>query len=201
MGFYGDRIVPRIVNRTCGSADLEPWRRKVCAGLSGAVIELGFGSGLNVPAYPSAVTSVTAIEPSDVGWRLAAERVASAPFKVERTELDAFVPNDTFDGALSTFTLCTVRNVDSVLGGIRRVLRPGGFLHFLEHGRAPDEPVRRWQRRLDPIQKAMAGGCHLTRPIADLITGAGFTNVEAEEFYMPRTPRVAGAFTIGRAQK
>ncbi|GAA1570610.1 class I SAM-dependent methyltransferase [Kribbella sancticallisti] len=202
MGFYADRVVPRIVNVACGVKSAEPLRRRVCAGLTGEVVEIGFGSGHNVPYYPPAVTRVTAVEPSDLGWRLAGDRVAASSIPVERSGLDGqSLPfdDDRFDTALSTWTLCTIPDVDAALREVRRVLKPGGTLHFVEHGLAPDESVRRWQRRFDPLEQRLFGGCHLTRPIAALITSAGFTITEVDEFYEKGSPKVGGAFTLGRA--
>jgi SAM-dependent methyltransferase len=202
VGFYGEQVVPRIINKACGTKTAEPLRRRVCAGLAGDVVELGFGSGHNVPFYPDAVTRVTAVEPSDVGWRLAAERVKAASVPVRRSGLDGQslpFPDDGFDAALSTWTLCTIPDAAAALREVRRVLRPGGTLHFLEHGLAPDERVRRWQRRLEPVQYRLAGGCHLTRPILDLLTDAGFTLGEVDAFYEQGAPKFAGADSLGTA--
>lgn len=202
MGLYGDHVLPRLVNCVCGMKTTDPLRGQVCEGLHGRVVELGFGSGLNVPHYPDAVTSVAAIEPADLGWKLAAKRVAASSAPVERTGLDGQslpLPDASCDTALSTWTLCTIPDVRAALLEVRRVLKPGGTLHFLEHGLAPDENVRRWQHRLEPLQKRFVGGCHLTRRIADLLTTAGFTLDEVEVFYEKGTPRVMGAESLGVA--
>ena len=202
MGFYGDQIVPRIINAACGTTAAEPLRRRVCEGLAGDVVEIGFGSGHNVPFYPAAVTRVTAVEPSDVGWRLAADRLKAATVPVQRSGLDGQslpFPDHSYDAALSTWTLCTIPDVAAALREVRRVLRPRGALHFLEHGLAPDERVRRWQRRLEPVQYRLAGGCHLTRPIVDLLTDAGFTLGEVDVFYEQGAPKFAGADSLGTA--
>lgn len=177
MGYYRDHIVPRIVNTACGMKSNEPLRERVCSGLSGRVLELGFGSGLNVPFYPAGVTGVSAVEPADLGWKLAAERVAAARVPVTRAALDGQAlpfPDDSFDTALSTWTLCTIPDIDAALAEVQRVLVPGGTFHFVEHGLAPDPRVQRWQHRLDPIQQRIAGGCHLDRNIRGLIQSAGF---------------------------
>lgn len=202
MGFYSDRVVPRLINVACGAKMTEPLRERVCEGLQGEVVEIGFGSGLNVPHYPGTVTGVTAVEPSDVAWRLATDRLAKTSRPVQRAGLDGQVlpfEDQSFDSALSTWTLCTIPDVVAALGEIKRVLKPGGSFHFVEHGLAPDEPVRRWQRRLEPMQRRLAGGCHLTRPIAGLITTAGFTITDLDVFYEDGAPRFLGALTLGTA--
>jgi ubiquinone/menaquinone biosynthesis C-methylase UbiE len=202
MGLYGERVLPRIINAMCGTKAVEPLRQRVCAGLSGDVIEIGFGSGLNVPFYPADVTRVAAVEPSDVGWKLAARRLAATTVPVQRSGLDGqSLPfaDDSFDAALSAWTLCTIPDVAAALCEIRRVIKPGGRLHFLEHGLAPDERVRRWQRRLDPRQQRVAGGCHFTRPIVELLMTAGFTIDELDVFYEKGAPKFAGADSLGIA--
>lgn len=142
MGFYAKQVVPRIINAVCGMKEAERLRRRVCEGLEGDVLEIGFGSGLNVPFYSEAVTRVDAVEPSDVGWKLAGKRLATTPVRVERTGLDGQVlpfADHSFDAALSTWTLCTIPDADAALHEVRRVLKPGGTLHFIEHGLAPAE--------------------------------------------------------------
>ena len=202
MGLYGDRILPRIINVACGMKASDPQRARVCAGLDGEVIEIGFGSGLNIPFYSDSVSRVVAVEPSDLAWKLAAKRLEASTVNVERAWLDAQAlpfEDSTFDSALSTWTLCTIPDVEAALAELRRVLRPGGTLHFVEHGLAPDEGVARWQHRLDPIQQRVFGGCHLNRPIADLLTGAGFDLKEVDAFYEEGGPKIFAALTLGVA--
>ncbi len=202
MAIYRDHVLPRLIHVACSGTTTQQHRQQVCARLHGRVVEIGFGSGLNVPHYPTAVTSVDAVEPAEVGWRLAAKRVAATDVPVRRTGLDGQslpYPAHTFDTALSTWTLCTIPDVDAALHEIRRVLKPGGSLHFVEHGLAPDEPVRRWQHRLEPLQKRLVGGCHLTRPVVDLLTAAGFTLTEVDVFYERATPKALGAESLGIA--
>lgn len=202
MGLYSDRVLPHIIDFACGMKSSDRHRERVVVGLQGEVVEIGFGSGLNAKFYPEAVRRVAAVEPADTGWRIAAKRVAASRVPIERSGLDGQdlpFDDDSFDSALSTWTLCTIPDVSRALSEVRRVLRPGGTLHFVEHGLAPDPGVVKWQHRLEPLQKAVAGGCHLTRDIPALIEGAGFTITELDQFYDEGAPRVMVAFSLGVA--
>jgi len=203
MGVYEDHVLPRIINVGCNQKSNREQRARVCAGLSGDVVEIGFGSGLNVPHYPGAVRRVAAVEPADIGWKLARKRVAETTTPIERSGLDGqSLPfaDDSFDMALSTWTMCTIPDIDAALRELRRVLRPGGRLHFVEHGLAPDENVRHWQHRLEPIQKRLFGGCHLTRPTVELLQGAGFEIEQVDSYYDKGAPKVFGANALGVAR-
>lgn len=201
MSWYEDRILPYVVDRACGTAELRAWRRRAVDGLSGVVLEIGFGSGSNLAVLGPGVEVLHAVEPSAVARRLAEPRIAASGIRVDHVALDGTsIPLDdaSCDAALSTFTLCTIPDVGAALGEVARILGPGGSLHFLEHGCSPDPRVARWQRRLDPLQQRLAGGCHLTRSPVALIEAAGFEIVHAESGYA-RGPRPWTWLTVGRA--
>ena len=203
MSFYREHVLPRLVDRACGTGEMLRWRHQVTAGLSGTVVEIGFGSGLNMPAYPPEVQLVYAVEPALTARRLAEERIAESRVRVEHIALHGeSIPLDdqTCDGALSTFTLCTIPDIEVALAEVRRVLRPGGRFHFLEHGLSPDPSVATWQRRVEPAQKWIAGGCHLTRDAAELVRAAGFEVEQAESRY-GRGPKPWTWMTEGAAVK
>ena len=188
MGWWSEQVVPRVNDKTLSGKPVMALRTQICAGLSGRVLELGFGSGLNLDAYPPEVTAVDAVEPSDVGWRLSEARRARASVPVERVGLTGEridVPDASYDAVLATFTLCTIPDVRAALAEVRRVLRPGGTVHVLEHGLAPSRRVADWQRRLEPMQRRLAGGCHLTRDVPALLTEAGLEIDRLDQAYLP----------------
>lgn len=203
MGFYGEWVLPRLTEWSLGTGTVIKQRKLTLAGVHGTVLEIGMGSGLNLPLYPPEVTRVIAVEPSSGMNRLAAPRVAEAPFPVEYVGFDEEgrypLADGSVDAVVSTWTLCTIPRPERALAEFRRVLRPGGRFHFLEHGAGLSPRVRRWQTRLNPIQNVLGGGCNLNREIDRLVEQAGFSDVAIERFWMKRTPRLLGELYRGTA--
>ena len=204
MGYYYEHVLPRVLNKAMDTKVERAARGRVCEGLHGEVVEIGFGSGLNVSHYPPEVTKVVAIEPSAVSMQLARPRIAMSSAPVEFGGLDGQqldLPSDQFDAALSTWTLCTIPDLESALAEVRRVLKPGGEFHFVEHGHAPDENIARWQERLEPLNKRIVNGCHLTRMISDDIADSGFVVEQLDTYYAKGAPKPWGYTYEGRARK
>lgn len=202
MGFYSDAIVPYCIEFSCGIKALAPERRKATAGLSGRVLEIGFGSGLNLPHLPESVSEVLAVDPSGRARKLGKKRIDGASCAVTFVGLDAEridCADASADAALSTFTLCTIADAVRALQEVRRILRPGAHLHFLEHGRAPDAKVARWQERLNGMQRAIAGGCNINRDMRQLLEQGGFRIESFEAAYFPGMPRTHGYLCSGVA--
>jgi ubiquinone/menaquinone biosynthesis C-methylase UbiE len=202
MPFYRDAVFPRLMNFAMDTKSTREIRARVCKQLSGDVLEIGFGSGLNLPHLPPSVTALHAVDPSEAAAGLAQERMRATLVRVDRAGLDGQdlpFEDASMDAALSTWTLCTIADPIQALREVRRVLRPGGMLHFVEHGRAPDERVRRWQARLNLMQNRLACGCHLDRDIPALIQAVGFQIERIDEYYSKGEPRPYGATYEGVA--
>jgi SAM-dependent methyltransferase len=200
MGWWTDQVVPRLTDASLANADVDALRVRACAPLSGRVLEVGFGSGLNLPHLPAAVASVDAVEPSDLGWARSAARRSASALPVARIGLDGqalTAPDSAYDAALVTFSLCTIPDPALALAEVRRVLRPGAVLAFLEHGRSPDERLARRQRRLDPVQRRVCGGCHLSRDVPGLVEAAGFALGPVERGHLLAGPTVLRPWTYG----
>lgn len=193
MGLWSEQILPRCTDVVLGPGDVTKHRRATVAGLSGTVVEIGFASGMNLPWYPPEVVKVLAVEPSMVARKRAARRIAESPIEVEFVGLDGqYLPiaDSAVDSALSTFTLCTIPDVDLALQELLRVLKPGGSLHFVEHGLSPEPGIATWQHRLNPIEKRVAGGCNLDREIDSIISASGFELAELSNGQL-KGPRVS----------
>ena len=177
MGFYEDQVLPRVIDKLLGNREMGKLRARALEGVSGTVLEIGFGSGTNLEHYPREVDRVLAVDPATVGRKLARKRLATARVPVEFIGLDGQslpLDDESVDNAVSTWTLCTIPDVAAALAEVRRVLKPGGRLYFLGHGLSDDPKVARRQHRFDPWQQRVAGGCHLDRRHDDLIRAAGF---------------------------
>ena len=202
---WNERILPPLTALSCSDRSTGRWRDQAFSGVTGDVLEVGFANGTNLLHYPATVRRVYAVEPSDVAWRKARRRIAEFGRPVERIGLDGAtlnLPDGSVDTVVSAYTLCTIADLESALAEMRRVLRPGGSLHFIEHGLSPDDHVADRQRRWTPRWRKIAGGCHLDRDIAALVEDAGFNLSDLESFYLPG-PRIAKPWawlTIGRAE-
>ena len=204
MGVYRNHVLPRIQDKVMDTKVTRATRARVCDGLHGEVVEIGFGTGLNATHYPAEVSKVFAVEPSTVCIRIAQPRLAETSAHValagltgERLDL----PSEEFDAVLSTWTLCTIPDLDAALAEVRRVLKPGGKFHFVEHGHSPDAGVARWQRRFEPFSKRLFGGCHLTRKMNEHIEHAGFVVGPLDTYYAEGDPKPFGYTFEGRAIK
>ncbi len=187
MGFYEDQILPRGIDWGMSGERFSILRQEYLAGISGRVLEVGFGSGLNLPYFSDTVTHLYALDPSQLGRRLAKKRIQHAPFPVEFVELEGSrfgLPDHSVDAVVSTWTLCTIPDPTAALKEIRRVLKPEGKYCFLEHGLSPDRRVARLQNLWNPMQKWFAGGCHVNREIDHLILNSGFKILDSKNFYM-----------------
>ncbi len=202
MAFYGDKIFPRVMNRLMDNKNNREIRARVCRDLAGDVVEIGFGTGLNLPHFPAGVTRLQAVEPSKLCIRLAAQRIdaAAVPVRVAGTD-GQFLPfaDESADAVLSTWSLCTIPDAVAALHEVRRILRPGGSLDFVEHGAATDEAVRRWQDRLNPIQRRIACGCNLNRDIPALIEEGGLRISRLDTYYARGEPKSFAATYEGVA--
>ncbi len=189
MSFYEDRVLPHLINLACSSKPTRKQREKIVPLAEGDVLEIGFGSGLNLPFYDSQkVRKVWGLEPSEGMRRKAQPRVDESDLNVEFIDLpgeEIPLEADSVDTVLVTYTLCSIPDAIAALEGMRRVLKPGGRLLYCEHGVAPDENVRRWQSRLNPTWSKFTGGCNMNRDIPGLITNSGFEITNDERMYIP----------------
>lgn len=192
MAFYRDTVFPRVMNLLMDNEQNRKIRARVCADLQGDMVELGFGTGLNLPHLPAAVTGLRAVEPSALGVQIARDRIAASSIPVMIAGLDGQAlpfENHSADAVLCTWTLCTIPDAVAALREVRRVLRPGGTFHFVEHGAAPEPGVRRWQDRLNGLQQRVACGCNLNRDIPALLRAGGLNIVRLDIYYTPGQPK------------
>jgi len=203
MGFYDNWVLPRFLNLMMGDKSTTEERKTALAGVTGTVLEVGFGCGHNLPWYPPGVRRLVAVDPSRESAKLARKRIAEAHFPVEYFPIGAeeiATLGLTFDSVVSTFTLCTIANPAAALEQMRRVLKPGGGLFIAEHGLTRDPKVQRWQHRLNKLNSVICGGCNTNRDIQRLVAEAGFEFDQVDQYYMQGAPKFAGFVTRGIAR-
>ncbi len=204
MSFYENHILPALIGFACSQPQIMKQRRKLVPAAEGRVLEIGFGTGTNLGFYdPARVQRLFALEPSQGMRRKARYAVAQSPLDIEWLDLpgeEIPLENNSVDTVVLTYAACTIPGVAEALSQMRRVLKPGGRLLFSEHGAAPDPGVARWQRRIEPAWKPIAGGCHLTRKPDQMIAQAGFRIDHMETGYLPRSPKFAAFNYAGSAR-
>lgn len=204
MPFYDNYILPTVIDKACSTGPVMSARRSVVPQCRGAVLEVGMGSGINLPLYSAEnIDFIWGLEPSEGMRRKAQKNLAASDLEVRWLDLPGEkipLEDDSVDTVLLTFTLCTIPDWRSALAQMRRVLKPAGKLLFCEHGLADDPAVANWQNRITPLWKRLAGGCHLNRPIADLLQEGGFVIEQIERRYIDKTPRIAGYVYSGSAR-
>ncbi|MEL7143244.1 MAG: class I SAM-dependent methyltransferase [Cyanobacteria bacterium J06643_4] len=203
MGLYSQLIFPRLLELTMASDSMTDYRKQLLREVSGDVLEIGFGTGLNLPHYSQAVTSLTTVEPNEGMSAIAQKRIDASPIPVTNKVLSGEnlpMADASFDNVVCTWTLCSIPNVEKALSEAYRVLRPGGRFYFIEHGLSNEPGIQTWQNRLTPVQKIVADGCHINRPINELV-GAAFDQLEVKEFYAANLPKVMGYFYQGVARR
>jgi ubiquinone/menaquinone biosynthesis C-methylase UbiE len=204
VGFYKQVIFPRLCDMLLDRPFVAKQRRELLAHAHGDVLEIGFGTGLNLPHYPGRVRKITTVDPNPGMHRLAQKRLKKTRIEVDRRVLSGErlpFEDGTFDCAVSTFTLCSIEDVRQAVSEMYRVLKPGGRFLFLEHGLSPEPSVQKWQRRLNWLEMLLADGCHLDRNIKALVAAQPFSSVEVEEFYLEKTPKTHGYLYRGIATK
>ena len=203
MGFYSNLIFPYCLDFTMSGSDLSEYRQQLLADVSGDILEIGFGTGLNLPYYPDKVNKITTIDPNPGMQRLAQSRIEKSGITVDYKVLNGesiSMADASFDSVVCTWTLCSIQRVEKAIAEVYRLLKPGGKFFFIEHGLSQDDSIQVWQNRLTPVQKIIADGCHLNRKI-DEIVKSQFVNVTIEQFYAPKLPKVMGYMYRGVAIK
>ena len=203
MGLYSNLIIPYCIDFAMSGSNLREYRQKLLEDVSGEILEIGFGTGLNLPHYPDGVTKITTIDPNPGMQKIARSRIAASNITVDYQVLNGEslpMADASFDSVVCTWTLCSIPQVDKAIAEINRLLKPGGKFFFIEHGLSKESSIQTWQNRLTPIQKVIADGCHLNRNIKQIVEQK-FHHVTLEQFYAPKLPKVIGYMYQGVAWK
>jgi len=204
MGFYSEVLFPWGMNLAMSGKAFKEQRRAVLQSVDGKILEIGFGSGLNLPHYPPRIKELVAVDPNAGMSRYTEKQIANSEINVDCQVLSGEslpMKDDSFDTVVSTWTLCSIRDVAKALSEVKRVLKPGGHFIFLEHGLSPDKKVSCWQNRLNKLQTIIGDGCNLNRDMQELVSAAGFNQLQVENFYFPKAPRFLGYMYKGIATK
>jgi ubiquinone/menaquinone biosynthesis C-methylase UbiE len=202
MGLYSRHIFPRLCDWAMNDPRMAVLRKEALAEVAGEVLEIGFGTGLNLPHYPEHVRRITTVDPNPGMSKVAQGRIELSGIAVDQRMIGSEqlpFEDETFDCVVSTWTLCSIPEVERALGEVFRVLRSGGRFVFLEHGQAEDPKIRDWQRRLNPIQRALGDGCRLDLDVPALVGGRSFSDIRVDRFVMERVPRTHGTMYRGVA--
>lgn len=189
MGFYSDVVIPFFYDKSMDKPHIKEGRKNILKDVSGEVLEIGFGTGLNLPHYPPAVARLTIIDKNPGMSKRAQERISASKINVDNKVINGEelpFEDESFDSVVSTFTLCSIQNIDKALKEIYRVLKPDGKFFFQEHGLANDPKIRKWQNRINPFQKIWADGCNLNRDIKSLIENTGFNVTEFKNYFLEK---------------
>lgn len=203
MGFYSNFLMPRCIDLVMSEPILSKYRQELLSEVSGNILEIGFGTGLNLPYYSNLVQKITAIDNNPGMKKFARDRISCSKVNIDYCVIDSEnipVESASFDGIVSTWTLCSIKQVDRAIAEIYRLLKPGGKFFFIEHGLSADNGIQVWQNRLNPLQKIIADGCHLNRQI-EVIVAKQFNSIEVKKFYAPNVPKVLGYMYRGVATK
>jgi ubiquinone/menaquinone biosynthesis C-methylase UbiE len=204
MKVYSHYIFPRLLEKMMSGGEFPELRKSILADVSGDVFEIGFGTGLNLPHYPPGVKRITTVDPNPGSQKLAKRRIAHSSIEVVHHTLSGEhldLPSDSFDSVVCTFTMCSIPNVDAAMAEMRRLLRKGGRMFFVEHGLSNDPHIQRWQNRLTPLNRIIGDGCHLNRNPSLTISNSGLQITSLDNFYLKKAPRFAGYIYRGIAVK
>jgi len=204
MNFYSQRIFPHLMDMVLSTSEFSELRRSLLGDVSGDVFEIGFGTGLNLPHYPSNVKRITTVDPNPGARKLAERRILQSAIEVVHLPLSGEhldLPDESFHSVVCTFTLCSISDVDSAMSEMRRILRTGGHMFFIEHGLSDDPRIQWWQQKLNPLNKIVGDGCHLNRIPTKTISNGGLRIERLDTFYLKKAPKYGGFIYRGVAVK